>query len=83
MGDKQRGEKTMIKIGIIIGSTRPGRVGESVSRWVFQIAQERKAQAPLTRSQSVCLRRSVCRDYGRLTPTAKAQLRQRLNSKFN
>jgi NAD(P)H-dependent FMN reductase len=32
----------MIKIGIIIGSTRPGRVGESVSRWVFQIAQERK-----------------------------------------
>ena len=32
----------MIKIGILIGSTRPGRVGESVSRWVFQIAQERK-----------------------------------------
>jgi NAD(P)H-dependent FMN reductase len=32
----------MIKIGIIIGSTRPGRVGESVSRWVLQVAQERK-----------------------------------------
>lgn len=26
----------MIKIGIIIGSIRPGRVGESVSRWVLQ-----------------------------------------------
>jgi NAD(P)H-dependent FMN reductase len=28
----------MIKIGIIIGSTRPGRVGESVGRWVLQVA---------------------------------------------
>nr|WP_310486428.1 NAD(P)H-dependent oxidoreductase [Chamaesiphon sp. VAR_69_metabat_338] len=36
------GEQIMIKIGIIIGSTRPGRVGESVSRWVLQVAQERK-----------------------------------------
>ncbi|MGV3772199.1 MAG: NADPH-dependent FMN reductase [Verrucomicrobiales bacterium] len=32
----------MLKIGIIIGSTRPGRVGESVARWVFDIAQKRK-----------------------------------------
>ena len=31
----------MIKIAVIIGSTRPGRVGESVSRWVLQIAQQR------------------------------------------
>ena len=31
----------MIKIGIIIGSTRPGRVGKSVSRWVFQVTQVR------------------------------------------
>lgn len=31
----------MIKIAIIIGSTRPGRNGESVSRWVYQIAQQR------------------------------------------
>ena len=31
----------MIKIAIIIGSTRPGRVGESVSRWVLQIARQR------------------------------------------
>jgi len=31
----------MIKIAIIIGSTRPGRVGESVARWVYQIAQQR------------------------------------------
>lgn len=31
----------MIKIAIIIGSTRPGRAGEAVSRWVYQIAQQR------------------------------------------
>jgi NAD(P)H-dependent FMN reductase len=29
------------KIGIIIGSTRPGRVGESVARWVHEIARQR------------------------------------------
>lgn len=28
----------MTKIGIIIGSTRPGRVGEQVGRWVFENA---------------------------------------------
>jgi NAD(P)H-dependent FMN reductase len=31
----------MLKVGIIIGSTRPGRVGESVARWVFDIARKR------------------------------------------
>jgi len=31
----------MIKIAIIIGSTRPGRAGEAVSRWVYAIAQQR------------------------------------------
>lgn len=31
----------MIKIGIIIGSTRPGRIGEGVARWVFANAQKR------------------------------------------
>ena len=31
----------MIKIAIIIGSTRPGRVGESVARWVYGLAKER------------------------------------------
>jgi NAD(P)H-dependent FMN reductase len=31
----------MIKIAIIIGSTRPGRVGESVARWVYDIAKQR------------------------------------------
>jgi NAD(P)H-dependent FMN reductase len=31
----------MIKIGIIIGSTRPGRNGEAVARWTFEIAQKR------------------------------------------
>lgn len=31
----------MLKVGIIIGSTRPGRVGESVARWTFDIANKR------------------------------------------
>jgi NAD(P)H-dependent FMN reductase len=26
------------KIGIILGSTRPGRTGESVARWVYKLA---------------------------------------------
>jgi len=31
----------MLKIAIIIGSTRPGRNGEAVAKWVYQIAQGR------------------------------------------
>ncbi|REE91721.1 NAD(P)H-dependent FMN reductase [Paenibacillus taihuensis] len=31
----------MIKIGIIIGSTRPGRNGEAVARWTYDIAKKR------------------------------------------
>ncbi|GLW10015.1 FMN reductase [Microtetraspora sp. NBRC 13810] len=31
----------MPKIGIIIGSTRPGRAGESVARWVLDLAKQR------------------------------------------
>lgn len=31
----------MIKIGIIIASTRPGRNGEAVAKWVYEIAQKR------------------------------------------
>lgn len=31
----------MVKIGIIIGSTRPGRVADQVARWVYDIAQKR------------------------------------------
>ncbi|MBM7503505.1 NADPH-dependent FMN reductase [Agromyces aurantiacus] len=30
-----------VKIGIIIGSTRPGRVGDQVARWVLEQAQQR------------------------------------------
>jgi NAD(P)H-dependent FMN reductase len=30
-----------MKIGIILGSTRPGRNGEAVAKWVHQIAQKR------------------------------------------
>jgi NAD(P)H-dependent FMN reductase len=31
----------MIRIAIIIGSTRPGRNGEAVAKWVYEIAQRR------------------------------------------
>jgi NAD(P)H-dependent FMN reductase len=31
----------MLKVAIIIGSTRPGRVGEAVARWVFELAKKR------------------------------------------
>ena len=31
----------MPRIGIVIGSTRPGRKGEAVARWVLDIAQKR------------------------------------------
>jgi NAD(P)H-dependent FMN reductase len=31
----------MLKVAIIIGSTRPGRVGEAVGRWVYELAQKR------------------------------------------
>ena len=31
----------MTKIAIILGSTRPGRNGEAVAKWVYQVAQRR------------------------------------------
>lgn len=31
----------MVKLAVIIGSTRPGRVGESVARWVYDLAARR------------------------------------------
>jgi len=31
----------MLKIAIIVGSTRPGRNGEKVARWVLELAQKR------------------------------------------
>jgi NAD(P)H-dependent FMN reductase len=34
-------KKTMVRIAIIIGSTRPGRIGESVGRWAMDIARKR------------------------------------------
>src|SRR6201982_151776 len=34
-------EKRMLRIAIIIGSTRPGRNGEAVAKWVYEIAQKR------------------------------------------
>jgi NAD(P)H-dependent FMN reductase len=35
----------MIRIAIIIGSTRPGRKGEAVAKWVYEIAQKRSDAA--------------------------------------
>src|SRR5258706_7407520 len=32
----------MIRIAIIIGSTRPGRKGEAVAKWAYEIAQRRR-----------------------------------------
>jgi NAD(P)H-dependent FMN reductase len=34
-------EQHMTKIGVILGSTRPGRNGEKVARWVMDIASQR------------------------------------------
>lgn len=31
----------MLSIGVILGSTRPGRLGEQVARWVVEVASER------------------------------------------
>jgi NAD(P)H-dependent FMN reductase len=31
----------MLKIAIIIGSTRPGRKGEAVGKWTYDIARKR------------------------------------------
>ena len=31
----------MIKVGIIVGSTRPGRKADAVARWVYEIARKR------------------------------------------
>ncbi len=31
----------MSKIAVIIGSTRPGRVGEAVSKWIYEITKKR------------------------------------------
>ncbi len=31
----------MLKIAVIIGSTRPSRNGEAVAKWVYEIAQKR------------------------------------------
>jgi NAD(P)H-dependent FMN reductase len=32
----------MLKVAIVIGSTRPGRIGEGVARWVHELSQKRR-----------------------------------------
>jgi len=34
-------EELMLRIAIIIGSTRPGRNGEAVGKWVYEVARKR------------------------------------------
>jgi NAD(P)H-dependent FMN reductase len=34
-------EEEMTRVAIILGSTRPGRVGEQVARWAYDVAQKR------------------------------------------
>jgi NAD(P)H-dependent FMN reductase len=31
----------MLRVAIILGSTRPGRNGEAVAKWVYEIAKRR------------------------------------------
>jgi NAD(P)H-dependent FMN reductase len=35
----------MLKVAIILGSTRPGRNGEAVARWVYDTAKKRRSDA--------------------------------------
>jgi NAD(P)H-dependent FMN reductase len=43
----------MIRLAIIIGSTRPGRIGEAVANWVYEIARQRNdAEVELVDIQS-------------------------------
>jgi len=35
----------MLKVAVIIGSTRPGRKAEAVARWVYDIASKRRSPA--------------------------------------
>lgn len=41
MRELLEGKTNMIKVAVIIGSTRPKRVGESVARWVYERAKQR------------------------------------------
>jgi hypothetical protein len=36
----------MLRVAIIIGSTRPGRVGEAVGRWVYDLTRQREDAQP-------------------------------------
>jgi NAD(P)H-dependent FMN reductase len=32
----------MLKVAIILGSTRPGRNGEAVAKWAYEVARKRR-----------------------------------------
>jgi NAD(P)H-dependent FMN reductase len=41
LNGQPRRDAKMLKLAVIVGSTRPGRVGESVARWAFELASQR------------------------------------------
>src|SRR5213594_2244811 len=41
-GEEIRGGSDMLRVAIIVGSTRPGRKGDAVARWVYEIANARR-----------------------------------------
>ena len=63
----------MIKIAVIIGSTRLGRNGEAVAKWVYEIAQKRSdAEFELWTSRTSTCRSSMsrCRLHGAIQQAA-------------
>jgi NAD(P)H-dependent FMN reductase len=39
--ESAREDIAMVRIGIIVGSTRPGRIGQAVAEWVHELARKR------------------------------------------
>jgi NADPH-dependent FMN reductase len=66
----------MLKIAIIIGSTRPGRKGEAVGKWTYDIARKRNdAEFELVDVADFNLPHSTAMSLSRLsTTTALAPL---------
>ena len=39
--DRDESEEPSLRVGILLGSTRPGRLGEAVAKWVLDLARQR------------------------------------------
>ena len=62
----------MTKIAIILGSTRPGRNGEAVAKWVLDIAKQRSD----AEFELVDMRTTTCRTSTRRCPPSMGQYSQ-------